>query len=353
MEENNNNLDTQNKRARQMGVDEFATMLGEMRRGCMEYAQDLVNALFEQSSLQTKYQALLLPEDKQWFLALDSIKAYCIVLAGMYCEKCRFYDEQFTDEDTGEEVTIEHIEYIDGSVLFEGSKEEAGALYGNIYNADISDADMRTVYDLVGATPFNEMAILEKKKRQMEEQVPAQELGLSPLYGWICEELGYAYYSGEEDCGYYIDMAKAGEYYAKAHEIKEATGDETFLFWGNPVEDFDEKDWEDYEVCPQTCHYRLSGPTEVLDKVRTTIDKLTEKYGMPDNEFGRYVSTPILLQELLGIKSEAPNYWGNLLFMEDQPDGTLTITMEVELTHVWSCVLEQGFPGIEVETEKE
>ena len=113
------------------------------------------------------------------------------------------------------------------------------------------------------------------------------------------------------------------------------------------------EEWEDYEACPYTCHYRLSGPAEVLDKVRTTIDKLTEKYGMPDNEFGRYVPTPILLQALLGIKSEAPNYWGNLLFMEDQPDGTLSITMEVELTHVWPHVLEQGFPGIEVETEKE
>ena len=119
------------------------------------------------------------------------------------------------------------------------------------------------------------------------------------------------------------------------------------------LEDFDEKDWEEYEECPQTCHYRLSGPAEVLDKVRTTIDKLTEKYGMPDNEFGRYVATPILLQALLGIKSEAPNYRGNLLFMEDQSDGPLTITMEVEQTHVWPHVLEQGFPGIEVETEKE
>ena len=43
---------------------------------------------------------------------------------------------------------------------------------------------------------------------------------------------------------------------------------------------------------------------------------------------------------------------GNLWFMEDQPDGTLSITMEVEQTHVWPHVLEQGFPGIEVETEK-
>lgn len=33
--------------------------------------------------------------------------------------------------------------------------------------------------------------------------------------------------------------------------------------------------------------------------------------------------------------------------MEDQPDGTLSITMEVEQTHVWPHVLEQGFPGID------
>ena len=209
------------------------------------------------------------------------------------------------------------------------------------------------VCDWVEATPFNEMAIVEKKKRQMEEQVPAHELGLSPLYGWICEVLGDAYYYGEEHCGYYIDIAKAREYYAKAQEIKHATGDETFMLWGNPMEDFDEKDWEDYVVSPETRNYSISGPAQVLDKVRATIDKLTEKYGMPGNEFGRYVPTPILLQALLGIKSKAPNYWGNLLFMEDQPDGTLSLTMEVEQTYVWPHVLEQGFPGIEVETEKE
>jgi hypothetical protein len=74
---------------------------------------------------------------------------------------------------------------------------------------------------------------------------------------------------------------------------------------------------------------------------------------MPGNEFGRYVPTPILLHALLGIKSEAPWYRGNLLFMEDLPDGTFSLTMEVEQTYVWSHVLEQGFPGIEVEKEKE
>lgn len=352
--EENNILDTQNKCARQMGVDEFATMLGEVRQGNMEYVQDVVNALFEECSFLTQSRTLLQPEDKQWLLALNNLKADCIVLAGMYYSlKLRSYDELFIDEDTGEEVTVERHELIDDSVWFEGSKEEARALYDKIYNADISDADMRTVFGLVGKTPFNEMAILEKKKRQMEKQVPAQELGLSPLYGWICEELGYAYYSGKEKCGYYVDIAKAREYYAKAQEIKDATGDETFMLCGNRVEDFDEKEWEDYEACPYTCHYRLSGPAEVLDKVRTTIDKLTEKYGMPDNEFGRYVPTPILQQALLGIKSGAPRYLGILLYMEDQPDGTLSITMEVEQGYVWSHVLEQGFPGIEVEVEKE
>lgn len=336
----------------QIDVDKFATMLGEVRQGNKDLAPQVLNALLEDGDLQGKFLDMLEAEDKQWLLALDNLKADCIVLAGMYSKKCRYYDELFTDEDTGEEVVIERTELIDGTSWFERNKDEAQALYGKICAADLPDADVRMVVDWVDATPFNEKAIVEKKKRQMEKQIPAQELGLSPLYGWICEVLGDAYYYGEEHCGYYIDIAKAREYYAKAQEIKHATGDETFMHWGNPMEDFDEKDWEDYERCPLTCHYSLSGPAEVLDKVRTFIEKLTEKYGMPDNEFGRYVATPILLQALLGIKSEAPNYWGNLLFMEDQPDGTLSLTMEVELTHVWPHVLEQGFPGIEVETEK-
>ena len=348
----NNILENQQRDVQQISIGDFGNMLGEVRQGNKDLAPQVLNALLEDSDLQGKFLNLLEAEDKQWLLALDSIKADCIVLAGMYREKCRYYDELFTDEDTGEEVVIERTELIEGTSWFESNKDEARALYGKICAADLQDADVRMMCDWVDTTPFNEMAIVEKKKRQMEEQVPAHELGLSPLYGWICEVLGDAYYYGEEDCGYYIDIAKAREYYAKAQEIKHATGDETFMLWGNPMEDFDEKDWEDYEEWPQTCHYSLSGPAEVLDKVRTTIDKLIEKYGMPGNEFGRYVATPILLQALLGIKSEAPCYRGNLLFMEDQPDGTLSLTMEVEQTHVWPHVLEQGFPGIEVETEK-
>lgn len=351
--EENNIQETQHRDAQQMRVDEFAAMLGQVRQGNKDLASQVLNALLEDGDLQGKFLDMLEAEDKQWLLALDNLKADCIVLAGMYREKYRYYDELFTDEDTGEEVVIERTELVEGTSWFERDKNEARALYGKICAADLPDADVRMVVDWVDATPFNEMAIVEKKKRQMEEQVPAYELGLSPLYGWICEVLGDAYYYGEEHCGYYIDIAKAREYYAKAQEIKHATGDETFMLWGNPMEDFDEKDWEDYERCSLTCHYSLSGPAQVLDKVRATIDKLTEKYGMPGNEFGRYVPTPILLQVLLGIKSKAPNYWGNLLFMEDQPDGTLSLTMEVEQTYVWPHVLEQGFPGIEVETEKE
>ena len=351
--EENNIQETQHRDAQQMRVDEFAAMLGQVRQGNKDLASQVLNALLEDGDLQGKFLDMLEAEDKQWLLALDNLKADCIVLAGMYREKCRYYDELFTDEDTGEEVVIERTELIEGTSWFERNKDDAQALYGKICATDMQDADVRMVCDRVDATPFNEMAIVEKKKKLMEEQVPDHELGLSPLYGWICEVLGDAYYYGEEHCGYYIDIAKAREYYAKAQEIKHATGDETFMLWGNPMEDFDEKDWEDYEACPYTCHYRLSGPTEVLDKVRTTIDKLTEKYGMPDNEFGRYVPTPILQQALLGIKSGAPRYLGILLYMEDQPDGTLSLTMEVEQTYVWPHVLEQGFPGIEVETEKE
>ena len=348
----NNILENQQRDVQQISIGDFGSMLGEVRQGNKDLIPLVLNALLEDGDLQGKFLNLLEAEDKQWLLALDNLKADCIVLAGMYREKCRYYDELFTDEDTGEEVVIERTELIEGTSWFERNKDEAQALYGKICAAELPDADVRMVVDWVDATPFNEMAIVEKKKRQMEEQVPAHELGLSPLYGWICEVLGDAYYYGEEHCGYYIDIAKAREYYAKAQEIKHATGDETFMLWGNPIGDFEEKVWEEYEECPLTCHYRLSGPAEVLDKVRTFIEELTEKYGMPGNEFGRYVPTPILLQALLGIKSKAPNYWGNLLFMEDQPDGTLSLTMEVEQTHVWPHVLEQGFPGIEVETEK-
>lgn len=326
-------------------------LLVQMRSGNDEFKFVLRDLLFHGYGLH-----LLQAGDKQWLLDDDCVECKAIVLKGMYMS-WHTWEDSFTDEDTGEIVVITRKE-IRSTPLFASTEDEAKALFEQIIRQS-TPAESEELVDCVRCTPFDYTLIIRNEYEELLERCRKGE-GLYDMktihqcghYGWLCEQLGDLYFYGEEQFGYFIDKEKAAYFYAETQKAKDYHHDESLLVNGNPVENFDEKDWEDYEISPQTCHYRLSGPTEVLDKVRTTIDKLTEKYGMPDNELGRYVSTPILLQALLGIKSEAPNYWGNLLFMEDQPDGTLTITMEVELTRVWSYVFEQGFPGIEVEKRR-
>ena len=55
-----------------------------------------------------------------------------------------------------------------------------------------------------------------------------------PAYGWACEELGYAYYYGEEQWGYHKDLDKARKYYELAEQVKANTQDEDLLRTGNP-----------------------------------------------------------------------------------------------------------------------
>ena len=160
----NNILENQQRDVQQISIGDFGNMLNEVRQGNKDLAPQVLDALLEESECQAKFHNLLQEEDKQWLLALDNLKADCIVLSGMYREKWRYYDELFTDEDTGEEVVIERTELIDGTSWFERDKNEARALYGKICAADLPDADVRMVVDWVHATPFNYMAIVEKAK---------------------------------------------------------------------------------------------------------------------------------------------------------------------------------------------
>ena len=175
---------------------------------------------------------LLQPEDKQWLLDLDCTEADCIVLGGMYKRRQRFYDELFTDEVTGEQVTIQRYDTLD-TTLWSGTAEEAQALYDKICASSRHALQSPIVHHWISYTPFNPMVIVEQTMADLEN-MPHNVLMEHPAYGWACEELGYAYYYGEVQWGYHKDLDKARKYYALAEQVKANTQDEDLLRTGNP-----------------------------------------------------------------------------------------------------------------------
>lgn len=187
--------------------------------------------LFDFSEHQDKFCNLLQPEDKQWLLDMDCVEADCIVLGGMYKHRLHFYDELFTDEDTGEQVMLQRYNSIDAT-LWNGTEEEAKALYNKICASSYTCLNP-IVYHWISQTPFNPMVIVEQTMKGFEN-IRHELLTENTFYGWACEELGCAYYYGEEQWGYHKDLDKAREYYSLAEQVKEKTQDEDLLRAGNP-----------------------------------------------------------------------------------------------------------------------
>jgi hypothetical protein len=327
-------------------TDRLTKRVEKIRKGDTSSARETVRELFNE-----KYycKTLLQPADKHWLLALNMYEADYIVLGGFYEHQTKEVNRIWFDEAgncfnyTGEAST--------GEMWFESTEEEAKALYDKTCQSPIPNDDIKVVHEWLRFTPFDYLYFILHRVAEMDAQLSSLTTDDCKLYGWMCEELGDTYYFGCERFGYYADIDKARTYYAKAQQAKDITGDEDILSNGNPLDDYDE---DDYEDMPDTYKHYVSGPAEELAKVKAFIDELTVKYGMPDNEFGRYVPNHDMLRTLLGVDTKYPDYRGNLLRMDEQPDGTLVLTVEGNQGFVWPCALEQGFPAIKVEdAEKE
>lgn len=210
-------------------------VLEEIRKGSAirdELKSSVMDIFFDFSEHQYKFCNLLQPEDKQWLLDMDYVEADCIVLGGMYKHRLHFYDELFTDEETGEQVMLQRYNSIDAT-LWDGTEEEAKALYDKICASNRSARLNPIVYHWISQTPFNPMVIVEQTMKDFEN-IPHDLLTEHTVYGWACEELGCAYYYGEEQWGYHKDLDKARKYYGLAEQVKEKTQDEDLLRAGNP-----------------------------------------------------------------------------------------------------------------------
>ena len=298
-------------------------MLEAVRKGDSQ-GDDYLNYSVKDIIFQEQeFLHLLQPEDKQWLLDLDRTEANCIVLAGMY-HSWHTWEDSFTDEDTGETVTVERHELL-ATPLFESHEGEAEALLEKVCN----DSDTcRKIKDIVWTlrfhTPLNYTRLLVDN--------------VENLYGddrlWAYKEIGDLYRWGKEEFGFFIDKQKAKEYYDKAGVTDE-----------NPLEDSDKHDNPD----PCTYIYTVRGEITPLKEL---TEKIANKYGDTENELGWYVPMNIFMYYLVRTDPRRYDYCGNLLSAEEK-DGALLLMIETERgQNAFAYALKAKFPDLEVEIEE-
>ena len=297
-------------------------ILEVIRKGKMQ-GDDYLNYSVKDIIFQEqKFLHLLQPEDKQWLLDLDRAEADCIVLAGMY-RSWRTWEESFTDEDTGETVTVERHEILT-TPLFESHEGEVEALLEKVCTARGTLCKIKDiVWTLRTYTPLNYTRLLVDN--------------IENLYGdrlWAYKEIGDLYRWGKEEFGFFIDKQKAKEYYDKAGVTDE-----------NPHEDSD-----DYgEPAPCIYTYTVRGDITALKEL---AEKIANKYGDVENELGLYVPINIFMYYLVGTDPKRHDYCGNLLRVEEK-NGALLLKIETERgQNAFDYALKAKFPKLEVEIEE-
>ena len=273
---------------------------------------------------ELKFLHLLQPEDKQWLLDLDSTEADCIVLAGMY-RSWHTWEESFTDEDTGETVTVERYEILT-TPLFESHEGEAEALLEKVCKDRDTHYNIKDiVWTLSTYTPLNYTRLLVDNVENLYDDDRL----------WACKEIGDLYRWGKEEFGFFIDKQKAKEYYDKADVTDE-----------NPLEDCDKHD------DPDPCIYIYTVRGEITP-LKELTEKIANKYGDTENELGWYVPMNIFMYYLVRTDPQRADYCGNLLSVEEK-DGTLLLKIETERgQNAFAYALKAKFPKLEVEIEEE
>ena len=269
-----------------------------------------------------EFDHLLQPEDKQWLLDLDCTEAYCIVLAGMY-RSWRTWEESFTDEDTGETVTVERHELLT-TPLFESHEGEAEALLEKVCTDRDTRRKIKDIFWTLSTTPLNYTRLLVDNVESLYDDDRL----------WAYKEIGDLYRWGKEEFGFFIDKQKAKEYYDKAGVTDE-----------NPLEDSDKHD------APDPCIYIYTVRGEITP-LKELTEKIANKYGDTENELGWYVPMYIFMYYLVRTDPKRYDYCGNLLSAEEK-DGALLLKFETERDqNAFAYALKAKFPELEVEIEE-
>ena len=299
--------------------EELEELLSKTRQGDWNSQFDLIEALFWGENFEQRFSHLL-PEDEQWLLPLakkNDPRAITLLLVGME-NRYRTWDEELTDEDTGEPFTFTHAEKMEGETLFPRNDVEALRMLTDLCE-DWQMTDRRDLFKAVNTlrccTKQDYTIILHRLADEAKDKDAMSELAETYRYG-------------DERNGIYINRGLAKEYYEKIGEQY------------NPEEDFTEDS-------PVETDYTLKGNAETLKGIRDTINDFCQRFGTPDNEYGMFVPLQPLMKLLVGSDDEA--YRGNVLRMEQKNDNTLVLHTESNNSGPLYYALHQCFPDLQIE----
>jgi hypothetical protein len=299
--------------------EELEELLSKTRQGDWNSQFDLIEALFWGENFEQRFSHLL-PEDEQWLLPFakkNDPRAITLLLVGME-NRYRIWDEEFTDEDTGEPFTVIHAEKMEGETLFPRNDVEALRMLTDLCE-DWQMTDRRDLFKAVNTlrccTKQDYTIILHRLADEAKDKDAMSELAETYRYG-------------DERNGIYINRGLAKEYYEKIGEQY------------NPEEDFTEDS-------PVETDYTLKGNAETLKGIRDTINDFCQRFGTPDNEFGMFVPLQPLMKLLVGSDDET--YRGNVLRMEQKNDNTLVLHTESNNSGPLYYALHQCFPDLQIE----
>ena len=254
----------------------------------------------------------------------------------------RHFTENFTDEDTSEEVSVERAELIDQNLSDEEQQliEDIAADVRSLSDEDFMAFD--STLSWFRYRPFDEIG-LELVRRGDE----AGALGIHNVA--TLQELNekgnrfaaYALYEkyrwGDEEQGIFIDVKKAKEYYDLAGDVLHK-------------DEWDGSDDPGGEN-PSKYEYTLTGDPRVIAHIHIMIDAFCQRFGTPNNEFGMFVPQRILMKQLVGADTEF--YRGNVLNVEQPAKNCLVITTEADRGEPLLYALRQSFKNLDVEMKEE
>lgn len=294
--------------------------LEKARKGDLETQREVIDAIFNADSFE-QMMSQLQPDDEQWLRQLANEKhdarAITLLLVGME-NRYSTWDEEFTDEDTGEPFTFTHAESVDGETLFPRNDVESLRLYTLICQnwQQIDSAELYQIWNTIRCCTTLDYTVLLHHLADETNDKDAMS------------ELAETYRYGDERNGIYINRSMAKKYYDMMGEDYDPAEDET-------------------EDDPVETDYTLKGNAETLKGIRDTINDLCQRFGTPDNEFGMFVPLQPLMKLLVGSDDEA--YRGNVLRMEQMDANTLVLYTESNNPGPLYYALHQSFPNLEIE----
>ena len=256
----------------------------------------------------------------------------------------RTWEEIFTDEETGEEVTAERSEVLDCE-LSDEERQLIETIAANVKS--LSDEDLLEFKNAISCfryRPFDEIFI-EFVRRGQEEW--ASNIDNPAILQELCDkgnryaayELYYKHRWGDEANGIFIDLQNAKHYYDLAGDIPYK-------------EEWDDSD-DPGEEYPSSYEYVLTGNAETLDAVQKLINDLCQRFGILENVedgLGMYVPQRILMKVLVG--SDTEYYRGNIQYMERETPDRLVITTEADRGEPLLHALREAFTNLEIEMKE-